>query len=70
MQQREIVINKRAGNIALLLATLGYVVEWVLGVHWLFSSIAHAIAMLVLVVVLYLVGVAIDAATSKEGSEE
>jgi uncharacterized membrane protein len=70
MQQREIVINKRAGNIALLLATLGYVVEWVFGVHWLFSSIAHAIAMLVLVIVLYLVGVAIDAATSKEGTEE
>lgn len=70
MQQREIVINKRAGNIALLLATLGYVVEWALGVHWLFGSIAHAIAMLVLVIVLYLVGIAIDAATSKEWTEK
>lgn len=67
MQQKEIVISKRARNIAMLLAAAGYVVEWLFGASWLFTDIMHAAAVIVLVFVLYIVGVAIDAAVNKEG---
>ena len=66
LQQKEIVISKRAGNIAMLLAAAGSVVEWLFGVNWLFTDIMHATVVIVLMFVLYIAGVAIDAAINKE----
>lgn len=63
--QKEIVINKRAGKIAILIAAVGYVVEWITGVYWLFSSFFHAIAVMVLMVVLYVIGGMVDANIKK-----
>lgn len=72
MEQKEIVINKRAFHIGLTVVAIAALVEWVFGFDGIFSKTMTVVVAVVVIGLSYLAGVFIDALINggKKGSKE
>ena len=60
MEQKEVVINKRALNIGLTIVAMAALIEWALGIDGIFSESILVVAASVILAQAYVVGVFLD----------
>lgn len=71
MEQKEVVINKRALHIGLTVVAVAALIEWVLGVDGIFSKSMTVIVAFVVLALAYVAGVFLDhlLGSKKEGDK-
>lgn len=60
MEQKEVVINKRALHIGLTVVAVAALIEWVLGVDGIFSKSMTVVVAFVVLALSYVAGVLLD----------
>ena len=60
MEQREVVINKRALHIGMTVAAVAALIEWMLGIDGIFTKGMNVVVAVVVLALSYMVGVLID----------
>lgn len=70
MEQKEIVINKRALHIGLTVTTVAALIEWMLGIDGIFTKSMTVVVAVVILALTYVVGVLIDHAISGGDSDK
>lgn len=70
MEQKEVVINKRALHIGLTVTTVAALIEWMLGIDGIFTKSMTVVVAVVILALAYLVGVLIDHAISGGDSDK
>lgn len=70
MEQKEVVINKRALHIGLTVTAVAALIEWVLGVDGIFTKTMTVVVATVILMLSYVVGVLLDHMFSKKESEK
>lgn len=70
MEQKEVVINKRALHIGLTVTAVAALIEWMLGIDGVFTKIMTVVVAVVILALAYVVGVLIDHAISGEDSDK
>lgn len=70
MEQKEVVINKRALHIGLTVTAVAALIEWMLGIDGIFTKSMTVVVAVVTLVLAYVVGVLIDHATGGKGADE
>ena len=70
MEQKEVVINKRALNIGVTVVAVAALIEWVLGVDGIFTKSMTVVVAVVILALSYVVGVLIDNMFGVKGSEK
>lgn len=60
MEQKEVVINKRALHIGLTVTAVAALIEWMLGIDGIFTKSMTVVVAAVILVLAYVVGVLID----------
>lgn len=67
MEQKEVVINKRALHIGLTVTAVAALIEWMLGIDGIFTKSMTVVVAVVILALAYVVGVLIDHAISGGG---
>lgn len=70
MEQKEVVINKRALHIGLTVTTVAALIEWMLGIDGIFTKSMTVVVAVVILALAYVVGVLIDHAISGGDSDK
>lgn len=70
MEQKEVVINKRALHIGLTVTAVAALIEWMLGIDGVFTKSMTVVVAVVILALAYVVGVLIDHAISGEDSDK
>lgn len=70
MEQKEVVINKRALHIGLTVTAVAALIEWMLGIDGIFTKSMTVVVAVVILALAYVVGVLIDHAISGGGSDK
>lgn len=60
MEQKEVVINRRALNIGLTVVAVAALIEWALGIDGIFSKTMTVVVAAVILMLSYVVGVLLD----------
>lgn len=70
MEQKEVVINKRALHIGLTVTTVAALIEWMLGIDGIFTKSMTVVVAVVILALGYVVGVLIDHAIGGKDSDK
>lgn len=70
MEQKEVVINKRALHIGLTVITVAALIEWMLGIDGIFTKSMTVVVAFVVLMLSYVVGVLIDHAIGGKESDK
>lgn len=70
MEQKEVVINKRALHIGLTVTTVAALIEWMLGIDGIFTKSMTVVVAVVILALAYVVGALIDHAISGGDSDK
>lgn len=70
MEQKEVVINKRALHIGLTVTTVAALIEWMLGIDGIFTKSMTVVVAVVILALAYVVGMLIDHAISGGDSDK
>lgn len=70
MEQKEVVINKRALHIGLTVVAVAALIEWMLGIDGIFTKSMTVVVSVVILALAYVVGVLIDHAISGGDSDK
>lgn len=70
MEQKEVVINRRALNIGVTVVAVAALIEWVLGVDGIFSKTMTVVVAAVILMLSYVVGVLLDHMFGVKGAEK
>lgn len=70
MEQKEVVINKRALHIGLTVTAVAALIEWMLGIDGIFTKSMTVVVAVVILALAYVVGVLIDHAISGGDSDK
>ena len=70
MEQKEVVINKRALHIGLTVTTVAALVEWMLGIDGIFTKSMTVVVAVAILALSYVVGVLIDHAIGSKESDK
>ncbi len=70
MEQKELVINKRALHIGLTVTAVAALIEWMLGIDGIFSKTMTVVVSAVILMLSYVVGVLLDHMLSGKESEK
>ena len=69
MEQKEVVINKRALHIGLTVTAVAALIEWMLGIDGIFTKSMTVVVAVVILALAYVVGVLIDYAIGGKESD-
>lgn len=70
MEDKEIVINKRALHIGLTVTAVAALIEWMLGIDGIFTKSMTVVVSVVILALAYVVGVLLDHMFSNKESEK
>lgn len=70
MEQKEVVINKRALHIGLTVTAVAALIEWMLGIDGIFTKSMTVVVAVVILALTYVVGVLIDHAIGGKDSDK
>lgn len=70
MEEKEVVINKRAMHIGLTVVAVAALIEWVLGIDGIFSKTMTVVVAAVILMLSYVVGVLLDHMFGKKELEK
>lgn len=70
MEQKEVVINKRALHIGLTVTAVAALIEWMLGIDGIFTNSMTVVVAVVILALSYVVGVLIDHAIGGKESDK
>ena len=70
MEQKEVVINKRALHIGLTVTAVAALIEWMLGIDGIFTKSMTVVVAVVILALAYVVGILIDNAIGGKDSDE
>lgn len=69
MEQKEVVINKRALHIGLTVTAVAALIEWMLGIDGIFTKSMTVVVSVVILALAYVVGVLVDHAIGGKESD-
>lgn len=70
MENKEIVINKRALHIGLTVVAVAALIEWVIGIDGIFTKSMTVVVSVVILALAYVVGVLLDRMFCVKGAEK
>lgn len=70
MEQKEVVINKRALHIGLTVTAVAALIEWMLGIDGIFTKSMTVVVAVAILALGYVVGVLIDHAIGGKDSDK